>query len=60
MHTESGAQTRLQSSVGFAATATTDQARNKLVKVLSERSEAALKNNLGLTVLRDRIAVTLL
>ena len=60
VHTESGAQTRLQSSVGIVATVTTDQARTKIVKVLPERAETALENGLGLTVPRDRIAVTLL
>ena len=60
VHLDSGAQTRLQSSGGLAATATKDEARQRLGEIVRERAQTALQNNLGLTVQRNRIAVTLL
>ncbi len=58
--TDGGSGASLDTSTGFSATATADQARKHLVAIVRLRAADALKEQLGLTVPADRIAVTLL
>jgi hypothetical protein len=59
VHKESGDRVRLDTSVGLVQTLTTDQARKQLVSAAQTRAVEALQAQLGLTVPKDRIAVTL-
>jgi hypothetical protein len=59
VHKEYGVQVSLNSSGGFTATATNDEARKKIVSLVGFRAMEALRDQLGLDVPEDRIAVTL-
>jgi hypothetical protein len=59
VHKESGKQFSLNSSGGFSATATTDQARKEMVSLVRFRVVEALRAPLGKDLPEDRIAVNL-
>jgi hypothetical protein len=60
VHKESGDRVRLDETAALVQTLTTDQARKQLVSAAQTRAVEALQAQLGLTVSKDRIAVTLL